>query len=60
MAENEELTAIDYLIKPIVELQKHPDFSVHALRIVSAVSKMTTKELEQLQVDIILGRDARE
>jgi hypothetical protein len=60
MGENEELTAIDYLIKPIVELQKHPDFSLQALRIVSAISKMTTKELEQIQLDIIIERETHE
>jgi hypothetical protein len=56
----EELTGIDYLIKPIVELQKYPDFSPHALRIVSAITKMTTKELEQIQIDSIIGRKTRE
>lgn len=59
MDEVEKLTAVDYLTKPFMELRAHPDFSPHALRIVNAIFKMTTKELEQIQIDIIIGRNTR-
>lgn len=50
---NEELTGHDYLTVPLTELVKHPDFSPHAMRVVIAISEMTTAKLEDL--DIIGG-----
>jgi len=49
-----ELTCVDYLTRPYEELRNHPDFSMHALRIASAISRMTSKQLEQ--IDIIGGK----
>jgi hypothetical protein len=49
----EPLIGEDYLTKPVDQLKNHPDFSPHALRIVSAITKMNTKQLEQ--IDLIGG-----
>jgi hypothetical protein len=53
--EHEPLIGEDYLTKPVEQLRKHPDFSPHALRIVSAITKMNTKQLEQ--IDLIGGKN---
>lgn len=46
----EKLTGMDYLTKPVTELQSHPDFSPHAMRVVIAVTEMTTDKLENLDL----------
>lgn len=48
--DQEPLIGEDYLTKPVDQLKKHPDFSPHALRIVSAITKMNTKQLEQINL----------
>lgn len=46
----DKLTGADYMNRPLVELQSHPDFSPHAYRIVDAISKMKTAELEKIDL----------
>lgn len=46
----EKLTGKDYMHRPYLELQSHPDFSAHALRVVAAIGEMTTEQLEQLTI----------
>lgn len=46
----EKLTGKDYFNRPYVELQSHPDFSNHAFRVINAISNMTTKEIEQINL----------
>ena len=48
------LLGADYLNNPYEELRKHPDFSPHAYRIVTAIIMMDTKQIEQ--VDLIGGK----
>ncbi len=47
---NDKLTGKDYMDRPLLELQSHPDFSRHALNVVAAVREMTTEELENLTI----------
>lgn len=49
------LTGLDYLTLPQSSLREHPDFSPHAMRIMLAISKMSTKEIEQ--IDLIGGKN---
>lgn len=46
----EKLTGKDYMTMPYLELQSHPDYSKHAMKVVMAIQKMTTDELEQLTI----------
>lgn len=46
----DKLTGKDYMERPILELQSHPDYSKHAMRVVIAIRDMTTEELEQLTI----------
>lgn len=48
--EETELTGEDYIDKPYVELMKHPNYSPHAMRVVTAVLGMTTAQLEELNL----------
>lgn len=46
----EKLTGKDYMDRPLLEIQSHPDYSAHALRVVIAIRDMTTEQLEQLTI----------
>lgn len=46
----DELTGRDYLEIPLTELIKHPDYSPHARRVMLAISVMTTRQLENLNI----------
>lgn len=46
----EKLTGNDYLTRPYMELQSHPDFSEYAFQIIATISKMTTKEIENINL----------
>ncbi len=46
----DKLTGKDYMDRSLIELQSHPDFSAHALRVVVAIREMTTEELENLTI----------
>lgn len=50
MAQNEPLTGYDYLSRPYLELVGHPDYSPHALRIMDRIGKMTTKQIENINL----------
>lgn len=50
-----ELTGVDYLTLPKATIEKHPDFSPHAYRIMLAIGKMNTKEIEE--IDLIGGKN---
>lgn len=47
---HDKLTGKDYMDRPLLELQSHPDYSAHALRVVIAIREMTTEELENLTI----------
>jgi hypothetical protein len=49
------LIGSDYLSNSYDDLKKHPDFSPHAYRIVTAIIMMDTKQLEQ--IDLIGGKN---
>lgn len=51
MVKEKKLKGEDYLNMSIQELLKHPDYSPHALRVVHAVCGMTSKELEELNLN---------
>jgi len=51
----EPLTGMDYLTKSEKELRKPKDFSPHALRIITAISQMNTKQIEK--IDLIGGKN---
>lgn len=44
------LTGMDYMTKDATELRMHPEFSPHAFRVILAISKMSTEEIEQINV----------
>lgn len=44
------LTGKDYMERGVLELQSHPDYSAHAMRVIVAISKMNTKQLESLPI----------
>lgn len=46
----EKLTGKDYMTRSFEELSSHPDYSAHAKRIIDAISKMTTNQLEELTI----------
>ncbi len=46
----DKLTGEDYFRLPIDQLRAHPNFSNHALRIISAICRMTTEQLENLDI----------
>lgn len=48
--DEEELTGRDYWETPMSDIMKHPDFSPHAMRVVSAIMSMTTAQLESLNL----------
>lgn len=47
---NEKLTGNDYMNIPLQELIEHPDYSAHAMRVITAISKMTTQQIENLTI----------
>ncbi len=47
---DKELNGGDYIWQPTSKLTKHPDYSPHAMRVVQAICKMTTKQLENLNL----------
>lgn len=51
-----KLTGADYLTKPYRELKEYPDFSPHAFRIVEAITKLGTRELEKIDLTNIGGK----
>ncbi len=46
----DKLTGEDYFRNPLEQLMAHPDFSNHALRVIGAISQMTTEQLENLNI----------
>lgn len=44
----DKLTGYDYMTRPLIELQSHPDFSEKAYGACDEVRTMTTRELELL------------
>lgn len=48
-----KLQGFDYINRPLLELQSHPDFSIHAYLTVAAIGNMSTQELEELGIQLI-------
>ncbi len=46
----DKLTGLDYFTMPLEKLMIHPDFSNHALRVIGAISEMTSEHLENLDI----------
>lgn len=46
----EKLTGADYFNRPLLELSSHPDYDWDAMKIVIAISKMTTDQLKSLTI----------
>lgn len=46
----DELTGHDYMSKPMSKLMEHADFSMHAFRVVNAILRMNTSQLENLDI----------
>ena len=49
---NTPLSGLEYVIMPTVMLVRHPEYSVLAYRIVNAILKMTTEELETINLKL--------
>ena len=49
--EKRKLKGEDYLNMSIQELIQHPDYSPHALRVIHMVCGMSSKELEELNIN---------
>lgn len=47
----EELTGIDYFMHAPLDLVRHPDYSRKAMLVISAVSQMTSAQLEALNIE---------
>lgn len=47
----DELTFNEYHTWPVPRLVNHPGFSARAMRVVEAVTQMTSKELEQINLN---------
>lgn len=45
-----DLTGHDYMNRPMLELQSHPDFSQEAHDKIACISAMTSKELEEINL----------
>jgi hypothetical protein len=52
-----KLTGADYMTRSYLELQGHPDFSPNAFRIVASICKMSSEEIENMNIVTILGRN---
>lgn len=46
----DKLTGLDYATRPYLELQSHPDFSPIAYQTIAQIRKMSTKELEEVNL----------
>lgn len=46
----QKLTGHDYMNRPMLELQSHPDFSSTAFTIIARMAKMTTEEIEEINL----------
>lgn len=46
----EPLTGEDYLVRPTVELVRHPGYSPHAFRVMNAIKKLKTSEIEAINI----------
>ena len=44
---NTELQVLDYIVRPIVEIQEHPDFDLEMLIAVGKLSRMTRYDFSQ-------------
>lgn len=40
----------DYVTRPINELLQHPQYTPHALRVVSAILAMNTEQIEEITI----------
>lgn len=52
--DEEELTGHDYMTRPLLELQGHPNFNQMAYRVTIEVKSMTTRELELLSYSMFI------
>lgn len=52
MREEEYLTGLDYLNRPLLEIMSHPDYSDEAMKIMAKIAKMNTSEIEKI---IVMG-----
>lgn len=52
------LQGFDYVNRPLLELQSHPDFSLHAYLTIAAIGIMSTEELEDLSILLITKEEA--
>lgn len=48
--DEEELKGVDYWSEPLQKLMRHPDYSPHAHRVISAIMSMTTAQIEQIDI----------
>lgn len=48
--EGDRLTFADYYTMPLPQLVRHPDFSRHALRVVEELSKLNSRQLENIDL----------
>lgn len=46
-----ELTGMDYFMHPMVDLLKHPDYNHKAMIAISAISQMTSAQIEALNIE---------
>lgn len=47
---SDNLIGDDYIRKPLIELQTHPTFSMHAYRVAQSFRTMTTEEIERINI----------
>lgn len=50
MKADKPLTGLDYINVPTIHLVRHPDYNPEVYKIVSDITKMTTKELYRLRL----------
>lgn len=46
----EKLKGMDYIKRPYLELLSHPDFSPYAYRVIEAIVRMSTEEIDKINL----------
>lgn len=55
MSQEDELSGLDYVCRPLLELQSHPKFDEDAYRKMLLISEMKTEDIRR--IDLIGGID---
>lgn len=51
LSTQDKLTGLDYITVPVDILVRHKDFTQHAYRVIQAISKMTSTQIENINLN---------